>query len=236
MARHHWKVFDDKSPRLDQFGVLFIAALVAVVALSMVDLSPTAADEVPWASLTVSGYVVILFMLSMSAAGVAQRWRRGANLALTIGYLATMLITVTTYEPAPGDHFRTSALWALLAVLVPIAVVRRIVLQPEVTIRTLLGAIAAYLLLAFSFFMIFLEIDAYEAGPFFEEEVGTTDFMYFSLVTITTLGYGDFSPTTNTGQLASVAEAVIGQIFLVTLVAALVSRFAAKPRTRPDAD
>ena len=119
---------------------------------------------------------------------------------------------------------------------VPIAVVRRIVLQPEVTIRTLLGAIAAYLLLAFSFFMIFLEIDAYEACPFFEEEVGTTDFMYFSLVTITTLGYGDFSPTTNTGQLASVAEAVIGQIFLVTLVAALVSRFAAKPRTRPDAD
>ena len=67
MARHHWKVFDDKSPRLDQFGVLLIAALVAVVALSMVDLSPTAADEVDWGSLIVRGYVVILFMLSMSA-------------------------------------------------------------------------------------------------------------------------------------------------------------------------
>ena len=58
----------------------------------------------------------------------------------------------------------------------------------------------------------------------------------WSLVTITTLGYGDLSPTSNVGQLASVAEAVVGQIFLVTLVAALVSRFVAKPRHQPGAD
>jgi len=236
MTRLRWKVFDDQSQRLDQFGVLLIAALIAVVALSLVDLTPNTVDEVPWGSLAVTGYVVLLFILAMSATGVAYRWRRGTSIVLTIGYLATSVLTVTAYEPRDGEHFRPSALWALLAVLVPVAVVRRVVLQPVVTIRTLLGAIAAYLLLAFSFFMTFLVIDAYEPGPFFETEVETTEYMYFSLVTITTLGYGDLSPTSNLGQLASVAEAVVGQIFLVTLVAALVSRFVAKPRHQPGAD
>lgn len=236
MARHHWKVFDDESRRLDQFGVLLIAALIAVVSLSLVDLTPSSDDEAPWGSLIVSAFVVVLFMLSMSATGVALRWRRGINIGLTIGYLATVVLSLTTYEAAPGDHFRPSGLWALLAVLVPVAVVRRVVLQPVVTLRTLLGAIAAYLLLAFSFFMVFLVIDAYEADLFFNREAETTEFMYFSLVTITTLGYGDLSPATNAGQLASVAEAVIGQIFLVTLVAALVSRFVATPRNPPDTD
>jgi len=236
MPRHRWKVFDDESRRLDQFGVLLIAALIAVGSLSLIDLTPRNDDDPPLGSIIVNAFVVILFMLTMSATGVARNWRRGLNIGLTIGYLATVLFSINAYEPAPGDHYRPSALWALLAVLLPIAVVRRVVLQPVVTMRTLLGAIAAYLLLAFSFFMVFLTIDAFEAAPFFNRDVETTEFMYFSLVTITTLGYGDLSPATNAGQLTAVAEAVSGQIFLVVLVAALVGRFIATPKQQSDTD
>ena len=104
MTRLRWKVFDDQSQRLDQFGVLLIAALIAVVALSLVDLTPNTVDEVPWGSLAVTGYVVLLFILAMSATGVAYRWRRGTSIVLTIGYLATSVLTVTARSWAPPTH------------------------------------------------------------------------------------------------------------------------------------
>jgi len=230
MTPQRWKVFDDQSEQLDKFGLLLLGVLVAVVSLSLVDLSPSKGDDVPWGSLIVSAFVVLLFIVAMSATGVAQRWRRTLSLVLMVGYVLTVLVTVTAYDAGTGDQFRPSALWSLLAVLVPVAVVRRVVLPPEVTARPLLRAIAPYLLLAFRFFMVFLSIGAFQDGPFFGRDVGTTEYMYFSLVTITTLGYGDLSPTSNVGQLAAVSEAVIGQVFLVTLVAALVSRFAARPK------
>ena len=51
--------------------------------------------------------------------------------------------------------------------------------------------------------------------------------MYFSLVTITTVGYGDFAAVTDLGRMAAASEAVLGQVFLVTFVALIVSRFGA---------
>ncbi len=51
--------------------------------------------------------------------------------------------------------------------------------------------------------------------------------MYFSLITISTVGFGDFASVTDLGRMASASEAVIGQVFLVTFVALIVSRFAA---------
>jgi voltage-gated potassium channel Kch len=57
-------------------------------------------------------------------------------------------------------------------------------------------------------------------------EESTTSFMYFSLVTVTTLGYGDLSPVTDWARLLATTEAVIGQVYLVTVVAMLVGLFA----------
>src|SRR6478735_8293828 len=55
----------------------------------------------------------------------------------------------------------------------------------------------------------------------------TTTYMYFSLGTISTVGYGDFVAVTSFGRMASASEAVLGQVFLVTFVALIVSRFGA---------
>ena len=51
----------------------------------------------------------------------------------------------------------------------------------------------------------------------------SSEMMYYSLVTITTLGYGDFSAATELGRFASTAEAITGQVYLVTVVATFVS-------------
>jgi hypothetical protein len=93
----------------------------------------------------------------------------------------------------------------------------------KVTAQTLAGAISAFLLIALLSNYAFLTLDVVGSVPFFGVEESTTVFMYYSLVTITTLGYGDFAAATDAGRFLSTAEAAIGQIFLVVFVATLVS-------------
>lgn len=80
-------------------------------------------------------------------------------------------------------------------------------------------------MIAVAFNYAFLAADAYQP-PFFGQPEPTTSFMYYSLVTATTLGYGDPGAATNLGRLLSTSEAVIGQVFLVTFVAMLVGLLA----------
>lgn len=94
----------------------------------------------------------------------------------------------------------------------------------------LAGAISAYLLIAFTFTFAFLTVNSYESGDFFGRAEPTTSFMYFSLTSITTVGYGDLTATTDLGRLLATSEAVICRIFLVTLVAALVALYTRRPR------
>ena len=64
-------------------------------------------------------------------------------------------------------------------------------------------------------------------SPFFanNQPASTQTFQYFSFVTLTTLGYGDFTAVQNGGRAVAVLEALAGQVFLATLVARLVSAY-----------
>jgi hypothetical protein len=115
----------------------------------------------------------------------------------------------------------------LLAIVSPMAIIRRLVQHREVTRGTLLGAISGYLLLPIAFFYVFIASTTITRTPFFETAQPTTSYMYFSLTTITTTGYGDLTAVEPFGRLLATAEAVTGQVYLVTFVAMLVGLFAA---------
>jgi voltage-gated potassium channel Kch len=68
--------------------------------------------------------------------------------------------------------------------------------------------------------------------PFFsnDDSGNVSDFLYFSFTTITTTGYGDFVAGTRIGRSFAVTEALIGQIYLVTVVALIVANL--RPRKR----
>ena len=108
--------------------------------------------------------------------------------------------------------------------IAPVAVVRRVLLHKKTTIQTLIGAVTAYLLMAVAFTLIFLSLDGTQGSFFFGAEQPTTSFMYFSLVTITTTGYGDLAAVAPIGRMLATFEAVIGQVYLVTFVAMIVGR------------
>ncbi len=232
-------LFDDESPHVDRFGWLLTTTIAAIVVLSLVDLAPADADLASDIGLVVDTvFVGATFLLSLRAAGVARRWRRAGDVAVALVLIAGALVVIgdisAEVDVERRDSPTPSLAWMLLSVATPVAVVRRILKHRRVGLATLLGAISAYLLIAVTFTYLFLAVAAAQTDPFFGEPQPTTRFMYFSLTTVTTLGYGDLSPTTDVGRLLATTEAVVGQIFLVTLVAALVGLFA--QQARPTAD
>ena len=234
-------LFDDESSHIDRFGWLLAVTVAAIVVLSLIDLQPPESDisaDIGLAVVTV--FVGAAFVLSLRAAGVSRRWRRIADVLVALGILGSVGLIVGELvadadagADATGER-TPSFLWLALSVSTPFAVTRRILKHRRVTVATLLGAISTYLLIAVTFTYVFLAVDATQSGPFFADPEPTTTFMYFSLTTVTTLGYGDLAPTSELGRLLATTEAVVGQIFLVTLVAALVGLFAHGARGSSD--
>jgi len=222
------RLFDDASPGLDRFGILLVLTIASVVALSLIDLESIDDDVVRGLTgLALSLTTGITLVLALRAAGVAPRWRRISEalvvLATVTSVVALAIGLTTDTEVTLFESYRPAHLWVAIALVTPVAVVRRLLHHRRVTRQTLAGAVAAYLLIALAFCYVFLSMDAVLDGGFFGlDATPSHDFMYFSLVTMTTLGYGDLVPATPIGRLASTSEAVIGQVYLVTLVAMVV--------------
>jgi hypothetical protein len=98
--------------------------------------------------------------------------------------------------------------------------------QYDITLDVINGAVVVYLLTAVMWAFIFRVIEVLQPGSFtITQGLGEETqfaFIYYSLVTITTLGYGDITPVTDVAKSFSALEAVVGQIYLVVLVARLV--------------
>jgi hypothetical protein len=108
--------------------------------------------------------------------------------------------------------------------------------EREVSSDTIVGGICVYLLLGLCFaisFMLIAELapTAFSLAAEQPWQAGDRklDFLYFSFVTLTTLGYGDIAPNGDLAQMLCVAEALIGQLYLAVFVARLVAQHLARP-------
>jgi voltage-gated potassium channel Kch len=111
----------------------------------------------------------------------------------------------------------------------------RLMLRPRITVDTLAGALTAYLQIGVFFGALYLFVALIgDTSGFFAQTAtpGYSDFDYFSLITLTTVGYGDLTPATRMGQALASIEAVAGQVFLVTVVALTVSNLGRPTRRR----
>lgn len=224
------QIFDDKSKYLDRFGLLLIVTALAVITLSLIDIGESRDDlATSVAQLIVSIFVGATLLLALLASGVRRRYQVAANIIIGAGVLASLVIVLLQAfgVSEPGQIGPRSVVWTVLSLLAPILVIRRLVRRRRATVQTLLGALSAYLLIALAFNFSFLVIDAF-GEPFFGSAEPTTSFMYFSLVTLTTLGYGDLAAAEPIGRLAATIEAVVGQVYLVTFVAMIVGLLVAQ--------
>lgn len=169
-------------------------------------------------------------MLALYAAEIPTRLLRLAA-AFVIVAVAGVLIaslsgsgTTAAGIAAVGD----AALVALAPVAVVKGVVRNLRATGAVTIVVVAGALCFYLLVGLIFAFVYGAMQNLGGAPFFADGSAATSArsVYFSFVTMTTVGYGDFTARTNLGHTLSVTEALIGQIYLVTVVATIVTRLA----------
>lgn len=99
--------------------------------------------------------------------------------------------------------------------------------QRRINRKSITGAICIYLLLGIVFTFVFGAIAALQEGDFFAQGTDGSPGLrlYFSYVTLATLGYGDYTPAASLGQTLAITEALLGQLYLVTIVALLVGHF-----------
>jgi hypothetical protein len=110
--------------------------------------------------------------------------------------------------------------------IIIVAILRYIFLRQDVSVDVIAGAIVAYLLMALMWSFLYGVLEIAHPGSFNFPAEPSPDlpalFRYFSLVTITTVGYGDITPVAAVARAFANLEAVVGQLYLVILVSWLV--------------
>ena len=121
---------------------------------------------------------------------------------------------------------------AALALGAPFVIIRRLVQQAEIDFRTVAGALCIYLLAGLFCALVYGSMNVLQK-PFFVQPGtgGSADYVYYSFVTLTTVGYGDLTSRTNIGHISSIFESLFGQLYLVSVVALLVANLG-RPRPR----
>lgn len=155
-----------------------------------------------------------------------SRWtvRCLSGVMVVVTLFMAFLVVVVAGNVAGG----LMSLWNAALTLTTLTIVVLQVLQHEVvSLQTVFGALSAYLLIGFTFAALYSATARWSSDPFFAggEAVSSANVQYFSFVTLTTTGYGDLTAASVFGRTLAVMEALLGQIFLVTLVARLVSVF-----------
>lgn len=220
---------------VDRFDVLLVLVVASLAVQSLIDMTDAFRDRGALAgALLVTALVGSTMIVALRTAGLRRRRRRPTEIFLVVAVVLLGLLLVL--QLAAGQSIRLDEtggapwFWLALSLMAPIVVVRRLLHHQAVTRQTLFGAMSGYLLIAIALSFAFQTVGSLETTPFFGSPQPTTTFIYYSLVTLTTVGYGDFAAATNFGRMLSVFGAVLGQVYLVTVVAMVVGLLAQQRR------
>jgi hypothetical protein len=182
--------------------------------------------------------VLVLIESVMLAVAV---WASGMGRVRPAIALVLFGAAVAVVELATGGSTVTGLVEVLDVVLVAASIVvigLGIFDQGEVNRQSVSGAICVYLLLGILFTFVFGAVAVFGSGDFFAQGTDGTPAIriYFSYVTLATLGYGDYTAASSLGRGLAIGEALLGQLYLVTVVALLVGHFGMTRRSDQPAE
>ena len=172
--------------------------------------------------------------LALRAAQVKRRILRFALAAIPVATLIAIFLMLVGSEDT--GTIVSKVLTILLVVVAPIAILRRLVEHPVISLNTFYGAVCVYLLIAMFFATTYGLIALLSGHQFFAQltmapkNTPAIDYLYFSFVTITTTGYGDLTAISGIGRMTAVLEAIFGQLYLITVVALVVQNLGQRSR------
>ena len=164
-------------------------------------------------------------LLAFRVAGVRRRRMLAAVVVAVTGVAVNVLQALAGLV---GDG-EVRALNAIVVMFGPpavaLGVIRSLQASREVRVEAVSGVLSLYMLLGMLFAFVYGAVDHLGGAPFFAngDPATVARCVYFSFVTLGTVGYGDLVARTDLGHTLSVFEALIGQIYLVTVVSLIVS-------------
>lgn len=196
-----------------------LAILLASMAFQL------AAPDEGWARLvtiTVQGAALLLAL----AVSEVRRWLIAAAagvVSLAVLVAAVALLGFDGIGPLPA-RLTTLMLVGLAPAAIIVSLIRDYRSIGAITVRTMFGVLCVYLLLGMLFASFYGAIASIDPSGFFADPSQDTaaSFLYFSYATMTTVGYGDLVAATGVGRSLAIVEALVGQIYLVTVVALIV--------------
>ena len=209
-----------------RFSLLLLALICNILFAPLIadlDLGPTAG------SITIE--IAFTFLLIILVFVVGHN-KNVILLYVTIAFSALVFSWLNLTNPSFIFSI-LSHLFSFTALTLAIAlVIKESLLSKEVTMDTIAGSLCAYLLLGFAFASIYALIDIVAPASFISSIPGKEgvidlassdlDRIYFSFVTLLTVGYGDIVPASPPAKLTTIIEGFIGQVYLVVLIARLV--------------
>jgi hypothetical protein len=204
------------SEQRKRFGLLLLAIAAAFAVQGI-------ASPGRWEQLIVSVLLAITLLLALWVAETKPPVFR------PISAIAGLLVLAALIEAlvGAGNGVVTRVANLLLVTLTPPAVVigiqRTLRARKRVTTEAVFGVLCLYLLVGMFFAFLYATIGRINGGFFAENAPATAaNCLYFSFTTLTTTGYGDLTAASNLGHTLSVSEALLGQIYLVTVVSVIV--------------
>lgn len=178
---------------------------------------------------------IIALSIVLAAALRIHRMNRDSTMAIAAIVVAAVVLTgvASAFASGPLLQVLTACSVIVMVAVTTFLVVRYLVDTARVDLATVLGVLCIYLLLAL-FFSSIHEIGGslqkgYLVGAAHPPTSG--DCLYLSVITITTVGFGDLTPGSSAARMVAVLEALIGQLYLVSVVAAVIGGWRPRPRS-----
>ena len=209
----------------NNFAYLLVALLLLLVA------PPVLETLLGWRGpiMRAAPYSLVLIM-GVWSLRMTGRWFHTVIALAVIGIVLEVLHAISHHN---AFAYLTLSSFLLFLCLCTFLVLRQILTDTQVGLNRIAGAFCAYLMLGFiwsvAYMMLFaMDQSSFQGLPQTANDLRLLDLQYFSFVTMTTLGYGDVAPVSDVARALAAVEALIGQLYLAVLVAALVGAYVAK--------
>jgi hypothetical protein len=210
-----------------RFGIVLCLILLAIFFV----MAAPSGDAARFVSVTLQALVLVFAVI----ASRAHPWViRVSVIAAVVGVSGA---AVALFSSADFGNDSAGVVALMYVLLTPPAIISGVLKQFReeggVTIHSMFGVLCLYLLIGLLFAVAYASIQDLGNTSFFTtEHAGRDDFLYFSFSTLTTTGYGDVVAATNLGRSLAITEALIGQLYLVTVVAVIIANLRpARPRS-----
>jgi hypothetical protein len=189
-------------------------------------------------------YLVVFLMILTGAIGISPPGKPVFLFGVVTGLLIMLMNILFLLLESTGFMVAHHLLLIMLLGYFTFALTRYLFICKSVTRFTIHAALSAYLLLALIWALLYSVVDILQPGAFSDTlaispgahldesgMAGEFPSFYFSIVTITTLGYGDITPIAGAARTLATAEAIVGQMFIAITLARLVAIFSSQQRT-----